>query len=266
VASPTPLPLKNSAKERMQTGEAALGFSVRMVRSPDIARIARASGHDVIFIDAQHGAFNRETIVDLSSAALAVGIAPIVRVRGVDDPDVAVLLDNCAAGIVYPDIDSAADARKAVSRARFAPLGKRSIAGAYPQFGYRSVPPAESLRLLGEHCLVVCMVETEQGLRNLDEIAAVEGIDVIHLGVNDMLASIGKPGKFDDPVVAEAQQKVLQAAKKNGKYAGCAGIRDLEKQLAAICAGFRFITTQSDAGLLYAGATRCVESLRGGVS
>src|SRR6478609_6606152 len=80
--------------ERMRSGGIALGMNVRLGRSGDIARIAKSTGHDFIFIDTQHALFDLETLGHIASAAFACGIAPLVRVRSVGDPDVSLLLDN----------------------------------------------------------------------------------------------------------------------------------------------------------------------------
>ena len=188
--------LVNPVKARMQAGEVALGMPVRLARSGDIARIAKTTGHDFIFIDGQHSLFNLETIGHIASTALNCGIAALVRVRGIDDPDVSLLLDNGVMGIVYPDVNTAAQARKAVDICKFAPLGKRSVTAGYPHFDYRSVPLTESVPQLNDSCLLVCMIETVEGLENVEAIAAVDGVDVIHLGSNDLLANMGKPGQI----------------------------------------------------------------------
>ena len=112
--------LVNPVKARMQAGEVALGMPVRLARSGDIARIARTTGHNFIFIDCQHSLFNLETIGHIASTALGCGITALVRVRGIDDPDVSLLLDNGVMGIVYPDVNTAAQARKAVDICKFA--------------------------------------------------------------------------------------------------------------------------------------------------
>ena len=122
---------ENPLKTMMRAGRVALGMNVRLARSGDIARIAKSSGHDFIFIDIQHSLFNLETIGHIAQAALGCGIAPLVRVRSCDDPDTSLLLDNGVTGIVFPDISTADEARRAVSRARFPPVGKRSVAGGY---------------------------------------------------------------------------------------------------------------------------------------
>ena len=82
---------ENPVKTMMRAGKVALGMNVRLARSGDIARIAKTSGHDFIFIDIQHSLFNLETIGHIAQAALGCGIAPLVRVRSCDDPDTSVL-------------------------------------------------------------------------------------------------------------------------------------------------------------------------------
>ena len=81
---------------------------VRLARSGDVARIAKTTGHDFIFIDCQHSLFKLETIGHIASTALSIGVAPLVRVPGIDDPDVSLLFDTGALGIIYPDVANAA--------------------------------------------------------------------------------------------------------------------------------------------------------------
>lgn len=257
--------LSNPVKQRMQTGDVALGLNVRLARSGDIARIARSTGHDFIFIDTQHSIFSLETIGHIAQTALGCGIAPLVRVRSCDDPDTALLLDAGVTGIVFPDVNTAADARRAVDACRFPPIGKRSVCGGWPIFDYRPIPLAEAVSLLNESTLVVCMIETKEGLENIDEIAAVDGVDVIHVGCGDLLVAMGKAGKYDDPEIIAAVDRAISAAAANGKFAGCGGNRDVERQVQFIRKGVRFVTTQTDIGFLVAAASRWTEGVRQGL-
>ncbi len=254
--------LTNPVKDKLRAGEVVMGITVRISRTPDIARIAKSSGHDFLFIDGQHSVFNLETIVAMAHTALAIGIVPMVRVRGIDDPDVALLLDNGVTGIIYPDIATPAQARRAVEVCKFAPLGKRSVVGGYPHFDYRAMPLSESVPQLNDACLLVCMIETVEGLDNVAAIAAVPGVDVIHLGTNDLLASMGKAGQFDDPIVLTAQDRVIAAARAHGKFAGCGGNRDVTRQADAIRRGALFLTTQTDVALLSAAAGQWTKGVR----
>src|ERR1044071_4417209 len=112
-------------KQLFTADKVALGMLTRLGRSGDIARIAKTTGHDFILIDGQHALFNVETTGHIAQAALGIGITPLAR-------GVQVLLDNGVTGIVFPDIGTPEEAKRAVDRARFPPLGRRSVSGAYP--------------------------------------------------------------------------------------------------------------------------------------
>lgn len=254
--------LTNPVKEKLRAGAVAMGISVRMVRSADIARIARATGHDFLFIDTQHAVFDLETIIHIAQTAIAIGVAPLVRVRGVDDPDVALLLDNGVTGIVFPDVSTAEQARRAVARVRFPPRGARSVAGGYVHFDYAAMPVGQAVAEIEDSTLLVCMIETLEGLANVEAIAAVPGIDVLHVGTNDLLVAMGKPGAFDDPAVVAAQDRVIAAARAQGIHAGCGGNRDTARQAAAVQRGALFLTTQSDIALLSAAASAWTRGVR----
>jgi 2-keto-3-deoxy-L-rhamnonate aldolase RhmA len=253
---------ENPVKTMMRAGKVALGMNVRLARSGDIARIAKSSGHDFIFIDAQHSLFNLETIGHIAQAALGCGVAPLVRVRSCDDPDTSLLLDNGVTGIVFPDISTAEEARRAVNRAKFPPIGRRSVSGGYTIFDYRPMSTADAVPALQENTLVVCMIETRAGVENIDAIAAVEGVDVIHVGANDLLTALGKPGQFGDAEGAAAIEKVIASAVRHGKIAGVGGDRNLGRQMEYIRRGARFITTNSEIAFIMAEASRVTGELR----
>jgi staphyloferrin B biosynthesis citrate synthase len=88
---------------------------------------------------------------------------------------------------------------------------------------------------------------------------------VLHIGGNDLLANMGKPGKFDDPALVEAQQRVIAACRNNGIFAGCGGNRDVGRQVDLIKRGCQFVTTQSEVGFL-AAATTWTAGIRGGLA
>ena len=242
-----------------------LGMIVRLARSGEIARVAKSTGHDFIFIDGQHALFSIETIGHIAQAALGIGVAPLVRVRSCDDPATPVILDNGATGIIFPDVNTAAEARRAVDACKFPPIGKRSVSAGYPQYDYRAVPLTQAAPALNATTLVVCMIETVEGLANVDAIAAVDGVDVVHVGCNDLLTAMGLPGQFGCPQIMEAMQRVIAAAKKHNKFAGLGGDRDLERQRGLIRDGVRFVTTQTDMGFLTMAARARTAEIRKGL-
>jgi 2-keto-3-deoxy-L-rhamnonate aldolase RhmA len=257
-----PVSMPNTLKELFKANKVALGMNVRLARSGDIARIAKTTGHDFVFIDTQHSIFSVESIAHIANVALAIGIAPLVRVRSVDDPDTQVLLDNGVTGIVFPDVNNAGEAKRAVNRAKYPPLGRRSVGGGYPIFDFRPMNTADLVPALQDNTLVVCMIETQEGLDNVDEIAAVEGVDVIHVGSNDLLTALGRPGTFGSPEHLAALDKVMAAAKKHGKVPGVGGDRNLARQTDFIRKGARFITTNSEIAFMIAEGSRVTGELR----
>ena len=254
--------ISNPALERMRAGDTALGMIVRLCPTPEIALVARQTGHDFLFIDMQHGAMSMETVAAISVAALGAGIAPVVRVRSSADPDIARLLDAGAMGIVVPDVESAADAARAVAAARFAPVGRRSVSSGYPALGFAPTPAGEAASALNGATMLVCMIESRKGVDNLDEIAAIDGVDVLHFGCNDFLYDIGRPGDFTGPEVASATGRLIEACDRHGRFAGLGGDKDPDRQRAYIRRGFRFVTANSDLAYLTASATSRVANLR----
>ena len=256
--SPT---LTNPVLEAMRAGKPAFGLSVRSVRTADIARIARASGHQFLFIDGQHGVFNAETIAALANICLAVGVAPLARVKNLNDPDTPILLDNGVSGIIFPDINTPEEARRAVEICRFPPIGRRSVGANFPQYDARAVPANVSVPAINGSTVVVVMVETKRGLDNIEAIAKVPGVDVVHIGTNDLMADLGKAGQLDDPAVGDALDRAIAACKAAGNFAGCGGIRDTAKQAYWIGRGIRFLSTQTDIALLHAGAKAWIDGV-----
>lgn len=254
---------ENAIRRRIENDGVALGLIVRLARSGEIARLARATDHDFIFIDGQHAIFSRETVARLIEAALGCGIDPLVRVRGWDDADASLFLDAGAAGVIVPDVSTAEQARAIVHACRFSPRGGRSLPGPLVHNDYRSVPSSEAMRQAEAATLLVAMIETREGLANVDEIAAVEGIDVLHVGCVDLLLALGKPDQQGCPEILQAIDTIAAAAKRHGKILGIGGDRDPERRSRYIRDGARFMTTETDIGLLMNAAGAVVKQIRG---
>lgn len=249
-------------RTRIAAGGVALGLIVRAVRSPEIALIARASDHDFLFIDTQHAAFNRDAVAGICIAARGAGVAPLVRLRSHADPDAALWLDAGAAGLIVPDVNTAEEARAIVRRCRFPPRGQRSLPGPLVQDDFLPSAPAEAMRKADEETLLVAMIETPAGVANAADIAAVDGIDVLHVGSVDLLLSLGRPGQFGCPEILEAIEAVAMAAERCGKILGIGGERDPERRARLIERGARFMTTDLDVAILVEATTAKVAAIR----
>ncbi len=255
--------IPNHTKRRLAAGGVALGMGVRQSRTVDVASVARSCDFDWLFIDMEHSSLNLDTAAQIAMAALAVGITPLVRVPGPEHHHASRILDTGAQGIVLPHVDAPDEAQRVVSHCKYPPVGRRSIGGPQPQLGFRPVPVEETLRLVNDETLVVVMLETPAGIANAEAIAAVDGVDVLLIGTNDLCAELGIPGKFTDAKVEDAYRKVIAACKKHGKFPGMGGVYDPPVMERYIRFGMRFILSGSDLAFMMAGARERAGALRG---
>ena len=253
--------LRNHVKEKLLRDEVVASMTVRLVRGIEIARIAKTAGFDSLYVDMEHASFSLDTTGQICMAALDVGITPLVRVPGV--ADVSRVLDGGALGIIAPHVRSAAEAKEYVRAAKFPPLGDRSAAGPLPHLHYRSFPAAEADAALNAATLLMVQFESEQALARADEIAAVEGVDMVMIGSNDLLADWGLVGQYEHARLREAYAKTIAACRKHGKHVGVGGLAT-RPGLAAefVRMGARYVSTGTDLGFLLAAATAKAKEVR----
>ncbi len=253
----------NPARERLAQGQLAIGMGVRGMRGPEVGRVMRTAGYDFLFIDLEHGATSVETAFTISVAALDAGIAPLVRVPHGELAMGTRCLDGGALGIVIPHVDSADEARAMVNAFKFAPLGRRSIGGAYPQFGFAPVQAREVVSELNAATLVVAMIETPRAVENAEQIAAVPGIDVLLMGTNDLCLEHGIPGQLEDTRIVAAIDTVVRACRQHGKWPGLGGVYGRELMQRYIGRGMRFVLAGNDISVLLAAAQEQASFARG---
>jgi 4-hydroxy-2-oxoheptanedioate aldolase len=243
--------LHNRVKEKLARGEIVASMTVRLVRGVEIARIASTAGFDTLYVDMEHSSFSLETTGQICIAALEAGVTPLVRVPG--PGEVSRVLDAGALGVIAPHVQSADDARAYVKAAKFPPLGERSAAGPLPHLYYRAFPPAQADAALNAATTIIVQFESEQALAAADAIAAVEGVDLVMIGSNDLLADWGLTGQYEHPRLREAYAKTIAACGKHGKHVGVGGLAS-RPQLAAefVKMGARYVSTGTDLGFLLA--------------
>lgn len=253
---------KNHTLRLLRENQLALGFGVHHLRTAGTGMIGRATDHDWLFIDTEHGAFSQDDLAQLCLAALPVGITPIVRVckSALDEGTRA--LDNGAQGIVIPHVDTPDEAQRAVSAFRYPPNGHRSWGGAPAIFGYQAPGNAEAQALADPEIMIVCMIESPEGLANVDAIAATPGVDVVMIGTSDLSAELGISGQIGHPKVQEAFDKVAAACHAAGKVMGMGGVYDSEWAKRYIATGVRFVLSGTDHTFLMDGAKARSSTLR----
>ena len=245
-------------KRRLHDGETFLGCFLNL-GSPLTAEIMGRAGFDFAVIDLEHGSGNEADVLPQLQALQATNAGVIVRVESHQRQRAHRVLDLGAEGIMFPRVDSAAEAETAVAGLRYPPQGVRGVAAANRacEFGstYREYMEAAASTLLG-----VVQIESESALASVDAIAAVDGADVLFVGPMDLTQSLGILAQFDHPLYSEALETVSAAARRHGKSLGVLMARpeDFECYHAL---GFRLIACGSDGTLLNAGARRQMELL-----
>jgi 2-keto-3-deoxy-L-rhamnonate aldolase RhmA len=260
-----PSQLINPVAERLRKGDIALNLMIRHARTVDIALAARTCGFDGLFFDLQHGVVPEFEISQMAVAAMNMGVAPLVRVPEKDYAAALRMLDNGALGIIMPEVTTVEDAKNSVAACKYPPVGNRGAFGGWANFAYQAVPAAEARKAMNDATLVILMIESKAALDNIEGIAAVPGVDVIHIGTNDLSTDLGHPGQLAHPDVLAAVERVVKACKANSKYAGVGGLTggDAVKALPEVIKlGAQFITSASEWNLMMAAGIERVKALR----
>jgi 4-hydroxy-2-oxoheptanedioate aldolase len=248
--------LRNNVKDKLARDEVVASMTVRLVRGIEIARIAATAGFDTLYVDVEHSSFSLETTGQICMAALEAGIAPFVRVPANTPEYISRVLDGGALGVIAPHIGSVQEAREVVKAAKYPPLGERSNAGTLPHLHFRTFPAAEANAALNDATMVIVQFENAAALAKADEIIALEGVDMVLIGLNDLLADWGIPGQYDNPRVREVYAKVIAACRKRGKHCGVGGLAS-RPDLAAefVKMGARYVSTGTDLAFLLSACT-----------
>ena len=252
----------NQMKALMSAGKLATSFNINRWRSVDAAEIARAAGYEWLFIDLEHGAVSEDLAGQIAMTAMALGVTPIARVGTDQFYQAARVLDAGAQGIVFPHVDDAARAKQAAMATKYPPLGSRSLTSPLAQAEFGNVADPASMATLNKETLTIVMIETQQGLDNVDAIARVVGIDALLIGTNDLAADLGMPGKLGDDKIAAAYQKVGKACKTADKFFGMGGVYSKELIQRYLKTGVQFMLGGGDVGFVIEAAKARREMIR----
>jgi len=223
------------------------------------AELMARQGFDALCIDMQHGLSDFGDVWPMMQAISQTDTVPVVRVPWNDPAIIMRALDAGAYGIIVPLVNTAEDAAKAVAACRYPPVGMRSSgplrAALYGGANYQ----AEA----NDHIVVLAMIETKEGLANLDAICATPGLDAVYIGPADLSYALGLAPRGDnpDPVHMEACDRIREAAHRHGIKA-CMHCASAAFAAGAIKRGFDLIMLTSDVASLNAGARRQLDDLK----
>lgn len=250
---------KNALKELIAKGTPCLNGWVA-VPSSFQAETYAAQGWDSVTIDMQHGSNDINDVVPLLQAIQLAGPTAMVRVPWNEPSGIMRVLDAGAYGVICPMINTKAEAEALVAAGRYPPLGARSNG----PFRASQFAGADYLKEANNEVLLFAMIETREGLKNLDAILEVPGLDGTYVGPTDLALSLGKPATLDpsDKEVLDAMATIAKKTRAAGKIAGVHtdGPKTAAKRFAE---GYQYCTLLNDVRLLANAANAWIREARG---
>jgi len=243
-------------RKRLADGETLLGLAHCYPAAGIIETIARR--WDFLWIDCQHGQLSYEHALHAVRTADGMGVETLVRPPSQEPGLLGSYADLFCSGLMVPLVNNARQAAAVADAVRFPPRGNRSFGGRRPiDFLGRDY-------YRGHEPLLVCQIETTEALRQADEIVAIDGVDALFLGTDDLKMQLGIPvdaPNLETEPIAQAVRRVAESARNAGKYAGCVATNaESVKHCADL--GYQLLVGGADVGFLRASSAERLEALR----
>lgn len=251
--------LKSKTRNRnLKAGHFIVEFA-----TPGIGHIVRSAGCDFVLFDLEHSGFSFETVKSAVRYFEAAGVSMIVRVPSQDYHMLARACDMGAEGLMAPMVSNVSQAKSIIDAIRYYPDGNRGVALGIAHDNYSGGAVADKLRATNATTTFFCLVETEEGAENADAIAALDGVDCLWVGHFDLSCSLGIPGQFDHPKFKAAMDKIVVAARRNGKSLGRL-VPTTDQGIEFYKQGFDFCCYSGDVWVLQQALTDAITRLRAG--
>lgn len=251
---------ENYLKRTLNEGKVVFGPFMKFT-DPAAVEIMGFAGFDFVIIDAEHGPISMETAQNMIRATESVNITPIIRVGNNDEALILRALDIGAQGIEIPQINSKADAVRAVKSVKYSPQGERGVCRYVRAANYSSMDKFKYFESANKETMIIAHIEGVEGINNLDEILSVPGIDVIFIGPYDLSQSLGISGQVNHPLVTEKMKEVVSKCKESNVAAGTFA-DDVETAKLWISLGVQYMAFSVDVGILYEVSKQIVEKLK----
>jgi 4-hydroxy-2-oxoheptanedioate aldolase len=249
---------ENPVRRAWREGKPTVGAWLSLPNSFS-AELMAQQGFDWLTIDMQHGLIDYADAVHLLQAISTTAVTPFVRVPWNDPATIMKVLDAGAYGVVVPLVNNREEAERAVGACRYPPLGYRSSGPIRASvYGGR-----DYLLHAHEEIVVAVMIETKDGIANLDEILSVDGVDAVYIGPSDLSLALGMPARMDnpDPEHVATVLRIRDACKRHNVVAGIhtGGVDYSQKWIDE---GFQMVTLTSDANCMVKAAQEQIRDLR----
>lgn len=248
----------NTVKQRLKQGESIINGWLG-IPSPLSAEVVGLAGFDAVTVDMQHGMIGFDAALPMLQALSATPAIPLVRVPANQGPLIMSVLDAGAYGVICPMISTQAQAQAFVSACRYPPKGERSF-GPSRAFLYGG---SDYYQHADETILTLAMIETQEGLDNVDDILAVDALDGVFIGPNDLSLALGQTpsSEPDAEIVVKAIAHILARTQAHGKIPGifCSSGQAAAMRLAQ---GFQFVVPGNEMTHLKQAASQAVEQAK----
>lgn len=229
--------------ELLRAGKTVLSVKLNTT-DPRVTEMAAMMDIPCLWLDMEHTANDYSVLEKQIYAAKAYDADILARVPRGSYSDYIHPLELDAAGIMVPHVMSVEDAKRVVHYTRFYPIGRRPVDGGNADAKYCNIDQAEYNRQANDQRFIIFQIEDPEAMEQIDDIAAVEGYDMLFFGPGDYSHSIGHSGEIDHPEVVKGFERVAEAALKAGKFAGTVG--GMGNVADRIAMGYRFINIGAD--------------------
>jgi len=253
----------NLVKNLMEQGKLAHSFGLRLCFSTEIPLIAKRSGYSAILMNLEHMAMGMESMSQVCVASMNVGITPMVVVPTVAAEWISRCLDSGAQCVIVPHVNNVEEAKLCVNASKFAPVGHRSLTmvTAMTQYAAMGLSYRAVGEVVNENIMIMPMIETVDGVKNVEEIAAVPGIDCLLVGCADLCMELGIPQEYESEHFHNTIAKISAAAEKASTsekkvFVGLGGLEPYPKILEMLLqrhSNIRFVMATRDVSVLMAG-------------
>lgn len=211
---------KSRILQKLRDGKTTLMTSNTAYPSPGIVEMIGLLDFDAVWIDMEHQNYDYNQVFNMALACRATGTDAMVRIRKGDYWSYSRAFEAGANGIMVPHCRSGDEARQIVKDSRFSPMGMRGLDGIEPGADYALAPMADYMDHANQETFVVVQIEDAEGVENIDDIAATEGIDILFVGPADLSQSFGIPLQTDHKIMRNAIERVAESAERHGKWWG----------------------------------------------
>lgn len=243
--------LDNKIIKKLKSGKPVFG-TWNTLSSPLLTEVIAKSGIDFQIIDLEHGPFIIDKLyMHISACENSKSCAPLVRIPSMDDWMALQALDQGAHGIVVPHVSDFQKCEKLISSIKYFPDGNRGFTPFSKAGGFNNYDVSSYINNANDSIVSIAIIESMEGLNNLEEIVSAEGIDIIYFGAFDLSQALGFPGDLKNPKVINAIKRGIEIVNKYGKFAGGFVPQSKDEVKWLLDMEMKFITYQVDSSIFY---------------